>query len=343
MKTHPSNPWKTWSTAVSVFAVLLIFSAASTLLAFIPVQAEPVHAQAVPQEVNGKLPKPKPTVPAKQVSKEAPALMPKPTATAASEPRQSPRAEGGPLKTQPANLPARYNPGNPEVVVPESMTAGRERELTAGMPQQAQPEKITGAVLDPTGGVIPGVTISVLDAQTRELIGTTVTRANGSFEFVSPAGDYYIQFAAVGFQAQVFSSAQLGPGPLMVEMELGQVKEVVTVMTAAPAISGRPVPKKVEPIRVGGNVVPPRLLKRADPLYPPEARDTNVEGAVVVSALIDAEGSVKDPIVLSGHHLLRDAALTCVRQWQYQPALINGEAWPMRLSVTIVFKLQRQN
>jgi TonB family protein len=300
MRTVQSNHWKTRSAGISAFAVLLIFSAAAILLAFIPVQAEQTTTQASTQEVKVKVPKPAPTVSSKQVS-EAP--VPRRVTITKSEVQQSPQAELA--------------------------------------PQQGQQEKITGTILDPTGGVIPGAFISIFDAQTNELLATTPSAANGSFEIVPPAGNYYIQVALPGFQTQVFSKSQLGPSPLMIEMELGQIKEVVTVTTAAPTTAS-PRAKR-EPIRVGGSLVPPKLVKRADPLYPPEARDANVEGAVVVSALIDTEGNVTNPVVLSGHHLLWDAALTCVGQWHYQPVLLNGEPRPMRLSITIVFKLQRWN
>ena len=120
------------------------------------------------------------------------------------------------------------------------------------------------------------------------------------------------------------------------ELEPAQVKlEIVTAapIGATPRLAG-------EPIRVGGSIFPPKLVKRAAPVYPLEAREANVEGAVVMSALIDAEGNVTNPVVVRGHHLLRDAALTCVGQWHYQPALLNGQPWPMRLSITIDFQLR---
>jgi TonB family protein len=341
MRTFESNPWKTWSTAVSASAVLVIFSAASTLLAFVPVQAEPVPGQTTPREVNAKMPKPKSVVSSRQVSEKASAPISQPSTVTTSEVQKPPGAELERLKTQPADLSARYNSSHPDVMALESMAAGKERDSAAGNPQQA---KITGTVLDPTGGVIPGATILILAGQTGELLGTTVSGANGSFEIVPPSGNYYIQFAAPGFQTQVFYNPQLGASPLMVAMELGVVREMVTVMTAAPATASTrvsPEPVKVEPLRVGGNVVPPRLVQRADPVYPPEARDANVEGPVVVSALIDAEGNVIAPVVLSGHLLLRNAAVACVQQWHYDPALLDAEPRPVRLSITIIFKLQR--
>ena len=94
-------------------------------------------------------------------------------------------------------------------------------------------------------------------------------------------------------------------------MELGQAQETVTVITSTPSVpAGR---QALQPIRVGGNVVPPRFIKKADPVYPPEARDAGIEGIVVVSALIDEEGRVKDPVILQGNRLLHDEALAAVQ------------------------------
>ena len=309
MKTLQSSPWKKWSSSFLAFAALMIFSAASTLLAFIPVQAEPAPAQTAPRAVSDK-------------TAVSPAPIPQPAAAAAVV-QQPPSAEP---RTQPAGLSTHNQPH------PDS-------SIATGVSQPAPQEKVTGTIFDPTGSRLPGVTVSVIDMQTGKLLATAFSWADGTFEIVPPAGNYYIQFAAPGWETQVFTKSQLGSDPLMIAMGLGEKRETVTVVTAAPATAVKPA--SGEPARVGGNVIPPRLSRRADPVYPPEAREAGVEGAVLISALIDAEGNVKNPVVLSGPQLLRDAALTCVEQWRYQPARINNEPWPMRLSITIVFKLKR--
>ncbi len=222
---------------------------------------------------------------------------------------------------------------------PKSTVSIKERGAETEVPHQAQQEKISGTILDPLGGVIPGATVSIIDSQTKEQLAATSSRENGAFEIVSPDSDYSMQIMMPGFQTKILAKAQIGQGPLTIEMELGQIREVVTVQAAAKTAAGnRGLP---EPIRVGGNVVPAKLVTKADPVYPPEARDQNVEGAVAVSAVIDQAGEIKDAVVLSGHRLLRDAALDCVRQWRYRPTLIDGEPWPTRLLITIVFKLER--
>jgi len=44
--------------------------------------------------------------------------------------------------------------------------------------------------------------------------------------------------------------------------------------------------------------------------------------------------------VISGHTLLQQAAMDALKQWKYQPAMLDGKAAPMHLTVTIQFHLQ---
>jgi len=364
MKTPQSKLLTKWATGISAFALLSAAAAGSTLLAFVPVQVDAQAAVVLPRGSNPQAATPAPLkTPPIQIApaKKAPAATPAPVPKASNTPnpatKQSSKTQPVELQAVPADftgrlqleqlretladLTARYNANHPEILRIKAIIAEKERELAVETrQQQEQGQKITGTILDPTGGVIPGATISILDGETRELLAVAHSGSDGSYEIAPPKPNYYIQFVLPGFQTQVFSSSQLGPDPLTIEMELGQVREVVTVTTEAPpATENRGL--KREPIRVGGNVVPPKLVQRADPVYPAEARSANVEGGVVVSALIDQEGNVKEAVVLSGHRLLRDAALDCVNQWRYQPALMNGMPWPIRLSITVIFKLQR--
>jgi len=95
------------------------------------------------------------------------------------------------------------------------------------------------------------------------------------------------------------------------------------------------------PVPVGGNVLASRVVHRIEPEYPEIARRARISGAVVLHVLIDEEGSVADLKVLSGHPLLREAAVRAVSQWKYSPTLLNGEPVPVSGTVTIDFKLSR--
>ena len=94
------------------------------------------------------------------------------------------------------------------------------------------------------------------------------------------------------------------------------------------------------PLAVGGEVKPARLLTSVAPAYPQMARNQHVSGDVKIDALIDAGGRVSAMKIISGSALLHQAAQEAVRQWNYEPATLNGHPVPMHLIVIVQFKLQ---
>jgi protein TonB len=102
-----------------------------------------------------------------------------------------------------------------------------------------------------------------------------------------------------------------------------------------------PPPPKVTPKRVmvGGNVQAARLVNKVQPLYPPLARQTRISGTVKLHAIIGKDGSVQQLVMVSGHPLLVQAALDAVRQWRYQPTLLNGEPVEVDTEIDVIFSL----
>ena len=102
-----------------------------------------------------------------------------------------------------------------------------------------------------------------------------------------------------------------------------------------------PAPKT--PVRIGGQLQPPTLLRRVDPAYPLMAVRANVQGVVILEAIVDEEGTVKEARVLrSVNPLLDREALAAVRQWRYAPVVLNGIPVPFVLSVSLSFTLQER-
>jgi len=93
------------------------------------------------------------------------------------------------------------------------------------------------------------------------------------------------------------------------------------------------------PVRVGGNVKPPRLLYSPDPEYPSLARMSRLSGVVIIDAVIDDHGEVKGMRVVSGHPLLIQAALNAVSKRKYEPTILDGEPVPIALKVEITFSV----
>jgi protein TonB len=102
-----------------------------------------------------------------------------------------------------------------------------------------------------------------------------------------------------------------------------------------------PPPPKVVPKRVmvGGNVQAARLVNKVQPLYPPLARQTRISGTVKLHAIIGKDGSVQQLVMVSGHPLLVQAALDAVKQWRYQPTLLNGEPVEVDTEIDVIFSL----
>ena len=92
--------------------------------------------------------------------------------------------------------------------------------------------------------------------------------------------------------------------------------------------------------RVGGNLRPPKKLKDVPTEYPALAQQARVQGVVILEVLIDESGNVSDTRVLRSIPLLDQAAIDAVKQWQYEPTLLNGAAVPLIMTVTVNFTLR---
>jgi protein TonB len=106
------------------------------------------------------------------------------------------------------------------------------------------------------------------------------------------------------------------------------------VPPAAPVMAEGP--KK--PVRVGGDVKPPRLLSGPAPVYPVLAKQSRIQGTVVIEAIIDEHGNVIEEKVISGHPLLIPAAMKAVSQRKYEPTILDGTPTPVDLRVEVNFR-----
>jgi protein TonB len=104
----------------------------------------------------------------------------------------------------------------------------------------------------------------------------------------------------------------------------------------------KPVVPTVQRVRVSAGVTNGRLIYRVEPTYPPVAQQAHIQGAVVLAALIDRGGNVQSLQVVSGHPLLVRAAIDAVKQWRYQPLLVNGQPIEVETTVTVNFHVRSE-
>jgi protein TonB len=100
-----------------------------------------------------------------------------------------------------------------------------------------------------------------------------------------------------------------------------------------------PAPAMHAPLRVGGKVQAAKIAHQVTPVYPPLARQARLSGIVRLEAVISRSGTIESLQVMSGHPLLTQAALDAVRQWVYQPTLLNGEPVEVLTQIEVNFKL----
>ena len=107
------------------------------------------------------------------------------------------------------------------------------------------------------------------------------------------------------------------------------------IISATPLVAPPPPPRPVTPkrIRVGGNVQKARLINQPKPLYPPLAKQARIQGTVRLEAIIAKDGTIQQLRVVKGHPLLVQSALNAVRQWRYNPTVLNGQ--PVEVATTI--------
>jgi protein TonB len=91
-----------------------------------------------------------------------------------------------------------------------------------------------------------------------------------------------------------------------------------------------------QPFFVSGKNVP-KLIKQVKPEYPQEAFAARVQAIVVVEAVTDIYGRVSRARIISGHPVFNDVALAAVRQWLYEPYIVDGIPRPIYFTVSITF------
>ena len=86
---------------------------------------------------------------------------------------------------------------------------------------------------------------------------------------------------------------------------------------------------------------PPRVKKRTALEYPARAKAKELEGYVVLSIYINAEGKVEDARVLESDPkgTFDDAAIKAVKSWIFTPAKYDGKAVEIWANQTIRFEL----
>jgi TonB family protein len=85
----------------------------------------------------------------------------------------------------------------------------------------------------------------------------------------------------------------------------------------------------------------PMVLKSQEPTFSEEARKKGWQGTVLVRVIISEHGSTQQFHLAesSGFSQLDEAAIACLRGWQFSPALKEGRPVASKIVIPITFKL----
>ena len=101
-------------------------------------------------------------------------------------------------------------------------------------------------------------------------------------------------------------------------------------------------PNSPKRVQVGSKVQAAKLLSKAPPEYPIEARQAGVSGTVRLHMILATDGTVKQLQLISGPEMLVRAAMDALRQWRYKRTLLNGEPVEVETLVDVVYTLGHQ-
>ena len=149
------------------------------------------------------------------------------------------------------------------------------------------------------------------------------------------------------------------PAPLIVKGGKVPARTKATPEAAAPSLIGMAAPGQtaalptivpsaatgirptLQSFNVSQGVSTGLLIKKVPPVYPPSALRMRIEGTVELVATISKTGDITHVKIVSGDGQLTRAASDAVKQWKYQPYLLNGEPVEIQTQVTVKFKLPK--
>jgi protein TonB len=120
---------------------------------------------------------------------------------------------------------------------------------------------------------------------------------------------------------------------------IGSVPSAAPPPPPPPPVKKEEKPATPQRIRVGGNVQSARLVRQPKPVYPPLAKQARIQGQVRFNAIIGKDGTIQNLQLISGHPLLVPSATEAVKQWVYQPTLLNGEPVEVVTQIDVNFTL----
>jgi len=187
------------------------------------------------------------------------------------------------------------------------------------------------------------------------------------FDEVQPEKIFRALASAAGFDLRI--EGQLDHAPMSIRSgEIGlaralreiaaragvryRVPDPATLIVIAPEVASKAGRAQLdpEPLVLGKEgserVSLPTRIEAVQPIYPPRAREEQVEGRVILQAVIGVDGSLSDIQVLRAEPRgmgFEEASIDAARRWRYEPATRDGEPVAVYFSIVMNFELPDEN
>lgn len=204
---------------------------------------------------------------------------------------------------------------------------------------------LAGIVVDSSGARIPNAEVRLV-SRNNAFQKSAQSDETGNFSFDEvPAGRYTLEVSSPGMGGTFRSfefKAEGQPPFFPFVLHPGSVAETVAVTAKSPHTLGDKATKMgPHRIRVGGAVEAAKLIEGAQPAYPEAAKSRGAQGVVVLEATISTGGGIENlKVISSPDDDLTKASLEAVREWRYQPTLLNGDPIEVVTTVAVNFTLQ---
>jgi TonB family protein len=153
----------------------------------------------------------------------------------------------------------------------------------------------------------------------------------GNYQLQSqPASGGSAPSSASTLQVQPSSRVRSAPKPAL--RQAGYAVQGSSLQSSAAAASH-------SPLHVSTGIMQGQIVSRVDPIYPPQAKAEDIQGAVVLHVIISENGAVEKLQVISGPEQLRTSAIDAVRQWMFEPYLLNGSPVEVETTTTVNYNL----
>lgn len=222
-----------------------------------------------------------------------------------------------------------------------STDAQTQSSVTAAPPARTPPKPLQIEIVDSSNQrwVIPASAGAVRSGANGAGIPSTGVSHDSSENIAAPSFGSSQTPEHQGAEKASTVPGEKGPAPLLLSLPERSVSASGSVAIssqrsfAVPAESSQAASQPEKNLQVG------QLVNLVDPVYPPDAEQKHIEGTVRLHATIGVDGSIKDLQPLSGPPSLLPAALTAVREWRYNPTLLNGQPIETQEDISLVFRL----